>query len=1161
MNQLFDLISKNSAYQQAKKCLSSNNDCFVDGLWGSSWAYFTGAIASDIAKQQQDIAAKNIEGKSNGHELTMLFVTNSVLDAEECYEDASLFLPGLPVVLPPLEIISNSNISDDYSRNISMMERMKVLHMVTVDNASDKNASGLDEKSNINFIVASIHALLQGVPSSKMVKGNTFTINVGNEYKQEKITEWLIERGFERVAVVESQGEFSIKGCIVDVYPYSPNVPYRMEFFGDEVESIREFNTESQTSVREVKSCVILAIKDSKSDGFKSENIGQTSIISHLPKDTIIILKNESTIEENARSIIREPGIDELTYSYDAIKEELNKFRKIYISTFHEQSDVVTDDETVSSTGKNQILSSGINGRYIFNVTSLERFSQGLAPSIEELKKICSSNKMTVVYCNNQAEEHRFNELLDDHGINNGRPILQIGRLNCGFQFIDLKITLLSYNQIFKRYEQKRIPKDVVKGKPIDSFLDLKKGDYVVHVVHGIARFRGIKELDAADSTDSDGQINFKPSTKNTQSGIHNCNTNKREYLFLEFAEKTMVYVPATNIDLVQKYIGPSEHKPKLSKIGSKAWEKKKESAMKSVKDMANELLSLQAIRGAIKGIAGKKDDEWQREFEAAFIYQETEDQLIVANDIKKDIESSKPMDRLVCGDVGYGKTELAMRAAFKVVMSGRQVAVLVPTTILAQQHYRTFTERMADYPIRIDTLSRFRTKKEQKDILQKAAEGSVDIVIGTHRLVQKDVFFKNIGLVVIDEEQKFGVEHKEKFKKLRHIVDVLTLTATPIPRTLHMAMLGLRDISALNTPPPDRKSIQTRIIHFKPELLRQIIIHELNRNGQVYFVHNRVYNIERIAGDLKKLVPEARIVVGHGQMHEKLLEQRMLEFVEGNANILVSTTIIESGLDIPNVNTILINDAHTFGLADLHQLRGRVGRYKHRAYAYLIIPYGRPITPEAEKKVKAIEEFSSLGAGFKIALRDLEIRGAGNFLGGEQHGYIAAVGYEMYCRLLDVTVKRMKNMPLPLQIDVSIHINLSAYIPDSYISDFGLKMEIYRKLNSLQQAEDVNDIAAMLKDRFGAPPNPVKNLLMETEVRIAAYHTTIRAITRSGATIIVHHIDQKKAEKALSSAQTVLRRINHETFHLKLNDPDMTPENVLIYLRKILVNPQPGTR
>ncbi|MGR3320037.1 MAG: transcription-repair coupling factor [Candidatus Anammoxibacter sp.] len=1134
MKDLFEILSKSPTYKQIKKHLVANKRCGASGLWGSSWAFFISTIAFDLRKSKSSAS-------------TILLITDSVIEAEECLEDINLFLPDCPVLLPPLETINDFNISDDYSQNVSLIDRTKVLHQLIMA----KEAKGT---KRINFIIASVQALMQYMPEPKTINSNTLTINVGKECKQEKLTRWLTDRGFRCVTIVESPGEFSLKGCIMDVYPYSSNEPYRIEFFGDEVTSLREFDTDTQISRSEIESCQILALKrDASPCNTKSTiNNQQSTILSYLPEDTLIMLKDEAGIFDKARTIIPEKGIEHLTISYDSLKTNLERFKSIYISATQVHADLEsisedleTAEESKASLRVNKkVKKHTVKDDYSFEVKSLEEFSLGLDSAIKKLNEICARNKQTIVFCNNDAEIHRFKELLNDQEPKKNSLQLKIGHINKGFQFSRLGISLLSYNEVFKRYGQKRVPKDAVKAKPIDSFLDLKKGDLVVHTAHGIARFLGIKELDITDTKDP------LLTSRHSQT----LEGRKREYLYLEFAEGTMVYVPATNIDLVQKYIGPSSHKPYLSKIGGKTWNKRKEQAQNAINDMANELISLQAVRGSIPGISCNKEDEWQKEFEAAFIYQETEDQLIVANDIKKDLEAPMPMDRLVCGDVGYGKTELAMRAAFKVVMNGRQVAVLVPTTILAQQHYRTFTERMADYPIKIDVLSRFRTKKEQKTTLEMAAVGAVDIVIGTHRLVQKDVHFKNIGLVVIDEEQKFGVEHKERLKKLRHVVDVLTLTATPIPRTLHMAMLGLRDISSLNTPPLDRKSIQTQIIHFKPELIRQIIIHELNRNGQIFFVHNRVYNIEAIASMIGKLVPEAKIVVGHGQMAEKLLEQRMLTFVEGKADILVSTTIIESGLDIPNVNTILINDADTFGLADLHQLRGRVGRYKHRAYAYLIVPTDRPITPEAEKKLKAIEEFSSLGAGFKIALRDLEIRGAGNFIGSQQHGHLAAIGYEMYCRLLESTVKRLKKQPIPVQINVSINIGLDAYLPNDYISDHSLKMEIYRKLNRLQHVNEVNDIAMLLKDRFGPPPDPVRNLLIEVEVRIAAFHASIRSLSKVNGTIVIELIDFKKAEKFLDTVKESLRFINNETIHLRPTDSHMTPEKTLMFLRGVFL-------
>ncbi|MGR3220661.1 MAG: transcription-repair coupling factor [Candidatus Anammoxibacter sp.] len=1156
MKDLFEILSKSSTYKQIKKHLIANRMCNVNGLWGSSWAFFISTIAFDLQKSQSST-------------LTVLLVTDSVIEAEESIEDINLFLPDCTVLLPPLETINDFNICDDYSQNVSLIDRTNVLHQIMIA----KKAEGGKGAKRINFITASVQALMQYMPEPKTISSNTLTINVGKECKHEKLTRWLTDRGFARVTIVESPGEFSLKGCIMDVYPYSSNEPHRIEFFGDEVTSIRVFDTETQISKGEIESCQILALKRDTNPAQTNKPAGnaksatnnqQSTIFSYLPEDTLIALKDETEIFDKARTLIPEKGMENLTLSYNALETNLKKFKNICISA----TQIHADLESISTLTKNNAKENTAKNGFSFDVKSLEEFSLGLDSAIKKLNDICTSNKRTIVFCNNEAEIHRFKELLKDREPQKSTLKdslqLKIGHINKGFQINRPGISLLSYNEVFKRYGQKRAPKEAVKTKPIDSFLDLKKGDLVVHTAHGIARFLGIKELDATDTKDASkkNQLditnnvkeNSQSSIRNLQSETRNREGRKREYLYLEFAEGTMVYVPATNIDLVQKYIGPSSHKPYLSKIGGKTWDKRKEQAQNAINDMANELISLQAVRGSIPGISCKKEDEWQKEFEAAFIYQETEDQLIVANDIKKDLEAPMPMDRLVCGDVGYGKTELAMRAAFKVVMNGRQVAVLVPTTILAQQHYRTFTERMADYPIKIGLLSRFRTKKEQKVTLEMAAAGTVDIVIGTHRLVQKDVHFKNIGLVVIDEEQKFGVEHKERLKKLRHVVDVLTLTATPIPRTLHMAMLGLRDISSLNTPPLDRKSIQTQIIRFDPELIRQIIIHELNRNGQIFFVHNRVYNIEAIASMIGKLVPEAKIVVGHGQMTEKLLEQRMLAFVEGKADILVSTTIIESGLDIPNVNTILINDADTFGLADLHQLRGRVGRYKHRAYAYLIVPSGRPITPEAEKKLKAIEEFSGLGAGFKIALRDLEVRGAGNFIGSQQHGHLAAIGYEMYCRLLESTVKRLKKQPVPVQINVSINIGLDAYLPNDYISNHSLKMEIYRKLNRLQHVNEVNDLALLIKDRFGSPPDPVRNLLIEAEVRIAAFRSTVRSLSKVNGMIVIELLDFKKAEKTLNPIKESLRFINSETIHLRPKVNIVTPEETLMFLRSVFI-------
>ncbi len=1143
MEKLFKILSKNKTYKQIMESLSTGNSCDVNGLWGSSWAFFLSTIAVDLQKRTRK-------------KVTILLIADSVINAEECLNDINLFMHDCSTLLPPLEIDTVSDTWDDYSQHLSLTERTKVLHHLLMEQGVDEEENS-ESTQKISIVVTSIQSLMQFMPSPKTIENNSLQIETGKEHEQETLIEWMRSRDLEHVTLVESPGEFSLKGCIVDVYPYSAADPYRIEFFGDEINSIREFDPDTQISKREIKTCQILALRNESAADHKS---GHGTILTYLPEDALIVLKDQTAIFKNASSLIPETGLEGLTISHEGLIDELQVFRKINVSTINLCSNIETNDKknskktkaipTLTPVKESSEKRAG-DSSFSFNIKSLDEFNLGLKFATEKLKDICGKNKQTIIFCNNEAEIHRFHEILGNKELEEKHIFeLKVGHINKGFQFTDLAVSLLSYNEVFKRYDQKRAVKKSIKAKPIESFIDLKEGDCVVHVVHGIARFGGIKEIDTAISKEADNRVFSKDNF-----GSSNENHNKREYLVLEFAEKSIVYVPASNIDLVQKYIGPSEHKPRLSKIGSKSWSKKKEYAQKAINDMADELLSLQAARGTIQGIACKVDNEWQNEFESAFIYQETEDQLTVAKEIKNDIEAGMPMDRLICGDVGYGKTELAMRAAFKVVMNGRQVAVLVPTTILAQQHFRTFTERMADYPVSIDVLSRFRTKKEQKETLEKAAAGSVDIVIGTHRIVQKDVLFKDIGLVIIDEEQKFGVRHKEQLKKLRTVVDVLTLTATPIPRTLHMAVLGLRDISSLNTPPPDRKSVQTRIIKFEPDLIRQIIVHELNRNGQIFFVHNRVYNIEKIARKIENIVPEARTVIAHGQMPEKLLEQRMLTFVNGDADVLISTTIIESGVDIPNVNTILINEADMFGLADLHQLRGRVGRYKHRAYAYLILPSNRPITPEAEKKLKVLEEFSSLGAGFKIAMRDLEIRGAGNFIGGEQHGHLTAIGYEMYCRLLETTVKKLKKMPQRVEINVSLNMGISAYLPNNYVSDHSLKMEIYRQLSRLENVKDVDEAGRLIRDRFGPMPEPVKNLLLETEVKIAAFYAKIRSLSKINCTITIEHIDFNRVEKALSRVKKSLRFINNTTINLMLDKSYLKPEKALLFLRDLLLN------
>ncbi|MCI0458691.1 MAG: transcription-repair coupling factor [Gemmataceae bacterium] len=633
---------------------------------------------------------------------------------------------------------------------------------------------------------------------------------------------------------------------------------------------------------------------------------------------------------------------------------------------------------------------------------------------------------------------------------------------------------VLSDHELFHREDARTVlPRRRLESRAIDSFLDLQEGDLVVHVSHGIARYRGMQVVD-----------------KNGQA---------EEHLILEFREGTRLYVPASKIELVQKYVGGAHSDPDLSKLGGAGWQRKKDRVAAAVLDLASEMVELQATREAQPGIAYPPDTEWQAEFEATFPYEETPDQLTTLTEIKRDMQRARPMDRLICGDVGYGKTELAIRAAFKAIDNGQQVAVLVPTTILAEQHFRTFGERLAEYPFNVESISRFRSAGEQKRILERLARGGVDVIIGTHRLVSPDVQFKDLGLVIIDEEQRFGVEHKERLKRLRQTVDVLTLTATPIPRTLHLSLLGIRDISNLETPPRDRLAIETRIARFDAQLIRHAMLRELNREGQVYFVHNRVQNIQEIADRVQQIVPEARIVIGHGQMHEHELERAMLKFVRREADVLVATTIIESGLDIPNANTIFINQADNYGLADLHQLRGRVGRYKHRAYAYLLLDGQRQVTPAAARRLKAIEEFTELGAGFKIAMRDLEIRGAGNILGTQQSGHIAAVGYELYCQLLENAVRRLKNQPSKGHVEVTIDLPWQAFLPRDYVPGQRLRIEVYRRLGRVRRLERLEDFKGELRDRFGPFPEPVEWLLRLAELRLLAERWQVATIHLEG--------------------------------------------------------------
>ena len=655
------------------------------------------------------------------------------------------------------------------------------------------------------------------------------------------------------------------------------------------------------------------------------------------------------------------------------------------------------------------------------------------------------------------------------------------------------------------------------RGKPINSLTQLEPGDLVVHLSYGIGLYRGLQHIE--------------------KNGQH------LEHLTIEFDGGSKIYVPASRIGLVQRYVGGTKTQPRLAKIGGQSWDRQKKAAESAVTDMAGELLEMQAQRSALRGIVFDHDNEWQRQFDASFPYIETPDQATAIAALKQDMESNQPMDRLICGDVGFGKTEVAMRAAFKAVSSGYQVAVLVPTTVLAEQHYHNFRERMAEFPVEIGKLSRFCTPSQQRETVKGLKSGRVDIVVGTHRVASKDVDFSRLGLVVVDEEQRFGVAVKERLKTLHSNVDVLTLSATPIPRTLHMALVGVRDISNLETPPAERRSVETNVVRFDEQMIRMAIVRELNRGGQIFFVHNRIADMETVANKLRDIVPEVRIGIGHGQMGEGELEQVMVDFIDHKFDLLLATTIIESGLDIPNANTIFIDDGDRYGLSDLHQLRGRVGRYKHQAYCYLLVDQHKHLSPEATKRLRAIEEFSQMGAGFAISMRDLEIRGAGNLLGSQQSGHIAAIGYELYCHLLEDAVRAMQNLPPKLTADVDIDLPVEAYLPDDYVPDLRHKIDLYRRLAKINNAAEIQLIREEFQDRFGSPPDAVNRMLELAELRLDAAAWLIASITTNNRFIVLNYTDRQRIEQLAKTSTIPIRVVDHKKAYIPTTQYDMNTD------------------
>jgi transcription-repair coupling factor (superfamily II helicase) len=884
------------------------------------------------------------------------------------------------------------------------------------------------------------------------------------------------------------------RGGIVDLFAADWERPVRVEFDGDEIESLRTFDTVTQRSVDTLPAIDLTALVHRAADGTAPPR--RTHLADVVPAGTWWALVEPGELAEEARR---------------------TKQRLADVSGVGEPEDVFARIYKYPSVTLAAVAPSSLEATATLAVESVERFTGVLDRVREELETVGRDQEVWVI-APTEAEEQRLADLLAGTAPDrSGRLHFAQGHLSGGFRLVPEKIVLVGSAELFCREEAAaRAPRQRL-SRAIDTFLDLHEGDYVVHVAHGIGRYRGLKLLEKQGRTE--------------------------EFLEIEFAESTKIYVPASAIDLVQKYVGGGKLSPKLAKVGGTLWEKQKQAVKDALADMAADMLALQARRASRPGTAFPADTPWQRQFEESFPFDETPDQLTAIEAIREDLERPRPMDRLLCGDVGFGKTELAMRAAFKVAEAGAQVAVLVPTTVLAEQHRRSFAARYAEFPFTIRALSRLTSAAEERDTLEGLAAGKVDIVIGTHRLAQGDIHFANLGLLVVDEEQRFGVDVKERLKALRASVDVLTMTATPIPRTLHMAMLGIRDISNLTTPPANRIAVETRVMRWDDRLIRTAIDRELARGGQVFFVHNRILDIQKVAHRLRQIAPEATIGIVHGRLSQTELEDVMLGFVAGSIDILLATTIIESGLDIPRANTIFIDEADTYGLADLHQLRGRVGRSHHRAYCYMLVDENAVLTSTAAKRLRAIQEFSSMGAGFSLAMRDLEIRGAGNLLGTQQSGHIATVGYELYCKLLEQAVRGLKALPPAEPPAVNLDLPGAAWLPRDYIPDLRGKIDVYRRLSRATEAAQLDDIAAELADRFGPLPEEAQRLVDFARIRVAAARHGVDSISRHPGMLVIGHHDRKAIERLQAAAAkrgTTVRVVDQKTAVLPL------PEKVL---------------
>lgn len=1023
---------------------------------------------------------------------------------------------------PILIVASDENRAQQiYSSLVELFEE-NMVHFFPVEPLLETQAavSSLDELSQrldaMSFlltkqkgiVISTPQALQYPLPAAIKFKANSLTLKVNQVCNLSKICDFLVRCGYKRDDLVANPGEFALRGDILDIYPINIAYPYRIEFFDDEIDNIRTFNPVSQRTKDSLTEVVIEPADDQLDKLYQNEDY--TTILDYLTESGIICFDDIRAIRQN---IVQ---IDARNRDYLAHETSTNikNSRLDFTSIFNQ----IVQAKIYSSLFQVSVNDLKIDQLLNLHTREPQQFFSQMLLIKNELSVYELQQQTVIIQADNLVRAKQIKSTFADYGIDitiaaenrlipNKRQII-VDNFNQGFVLPRINLVYLTEHDLFNRqpHIHKKI-KSLENAQQIRSYQELNPGDYVVHINHGIGIFEGIKTLES--------------------------NGKKGDYITITYRNHDQLFVPADQLGVVQKYVASDGKIPKINKLGGNEWAKTKCRVQEKIEDIADELLAIYAHRATEKGFAFLPDDELQRDFEASFPYLETPDQIKAIKEIKLDMQKEKPMDRLLVGDVGFGKTEVALRAAFKAIDSGKQVAFLVPTTILAEQHYATMLERFKDFPVNVAMLCRFQTEKEADEIATNLSNGKIDIVVGTHRILSRDIKFKNLGLLIIDEEQRFGVKHKEKLKKLKNNIDVLTLTATPIPRTLHMSMIGVRDLSVMETPPANRYPIQTYVTEETPNIVREACLRELARNGQIFFLHNKIQDIDQKVAYLSQLIPEARIEYIHGRMSERQLEDIMLRFTQKKFDILVTTTIIETGVDLPNVNTLLVENADTYGLSQLYQLRGRIGRSSRLAYAYFLYKRDKVLTEVSEKRLNAIRDFTALGSGFKIAMRDLSIRGAGNILGKQQHGFIDSVGYDLYAQMLDQTIKQKRGDKVCHKTNAEVRINLEAYIPTEYISSQKQKIEFYKKIKHANNVKAIDDIADELIDRFGTYPKSVENLLNIATIKVLADTAQILSITNIDEKIDIV-LDQKASEEL--KGPNIFRTLEHVCFRARVS-------------------------